>query len=809
MGATEEVRGKKSISHQGGKETPDGRRLGHDLLFGMEADIEKDPKTNWRILVIDDDEDDFVLTKHMIERATRAEYQIDWERLYDRGLQTLAEGKVDIALVDYQLGAQTGLDLIREARGRGISTPLILLTGKGGYDVDVEAMEAGATDYMAKEEATPSSLERAIRYALERQQSEDARSRLIAILEATPDLISITDSGGHVLYLNRSARRFVDLSEGGPSQPLHREEIAPWNSEIVRKSGIPAAIREGRWQGETSLTRPSGETAPFSQVVISHQGSDGEVAYLSTVAHDISRLKRAEEELRKSAERSQVLARLSQQFAGAGLEYCEVLDTVAREITSTFGDACIIHTASDDHTHLDVGSFHFTDGTIHAEMNSNLEKARIPIGEGISGRVYQTGDPVFLADLTPEQRMAMLDKEFWFWANRFSVVSAVVLPLPGYKSRVGTLTVLRFEPGVRFNREDRAFLLDLAARAGLAVENARLYQAQADRARELNALHSATLALLGTLDLEELLAQIMDAVLSAMPSAEEGALYLLASDTGRLQAEAVQGNSDMRIRRLTRSRLRGIAAKAVRERRPLLINRIPNRGQGEGYSEIASPLFAGRDVIGVICLTALQSGTFQPVDLRLLSSFAATAATAIQKARLHAEVQELAVTDPLTSSYNRRGFFEVAQKELERAIHFRLPISLIMLDLDLFKDVNDRCGHIGGDFVLNTLAERMRNTVRGADVVGRYGGDEFIILLPETELTEAVRIAERIRERVEEPLRLPEAVCDGENIRLSVSLGVTKILDGEADLTNAIRRADSAAYQAKNQGRNRVVIAGS
>jgi diguanylate cyclase (GGDEF)-like protein len=166
-----------------------------------------------------------------------------------------------------------------------------------------------------------------------------------------------------------------------------------------------------------------------------------------------------------------------------------------------------------------------------------------------------------------------------------------------------------------------------------------------------------------------------------------------------------------------------------------------------------------------------------------------------------AELVRLVSTDPLTELANRRGFLEAYALERARATRHHRPLSLMMLDADHFKKINDTHGHGGGDEVLKTLAETLRRTVRVSDVVGRIGGEEFVILLPETELEGAVRLAERLRAQV---AGLSVKFADAA-IRVTVSIGVTSVPQEEAEVERILNFVDELMYQAKQSGRNCVI----
>jgi diguanylate cyclase (GGDEF)-like protein/PAS domain S-box-containing protein len=334
-------------------------------------------------------------------------------------------------------------------------------------------------------------------------------------------------------------------------------------------------------------------------------------------------------------------------------------------------------------------------------------------------------------------------------------------------------------------------------------------QAARQHNRELSALHTATAVLLTTLDPEALLGRILDSAISAIPAAKKGTIFLVAQDTGQLEMRASIGYTDPRIQRIRVPGSVGYVTRAVRERTPLLIQDVytdpadlsgqPPEGR-DVRSAIAAPLILKNIVLGAIALESPQPAAFSESDLRLLSSFAATATAAIHNTRLHGEVQKLAITDALTGLYNRRGFFELGQREVERSRRFQRPLVAVMMDVDRFKFINDVYGHPAGDRVLQAVAKRCADNLRRIDILGRFGGDEFTILLPETDIYRARGVAERVRHCVAAtPVQAEDA-----QIEVSVSLGIARATSATPDLDVLISRADAAMYLAKQAGRNRV-----
>ena len=178
----------------------------------------------------------------------------------------------------------------------------------------------------------------------------------------------------------------------------------------------------------------------------------------------------------------------------------------------------------------------------------------------------------------------------------------------------------------------------------------------------------------------------------------------------------------------------------------------------------------------------------------------------LQKDRAEQAATKLAVTDPLTGTFNRRTFLDLAEKEIARARRSQAPLSLVMFDLDHFKKVNDRYGHVAGDYVLKRFVEVTQLCLRQEDLLVRYGGEEFCLLLPDTDVGDAVALAERIRAATEYAMFIFDEGQSEQRIHVTVSGGVAK-LGADARIDTLVARADEALYAAKNAGRNQIAVA--
>ena len=218
---------------------------------------------------------------------------------------------------------------------------------------------------------------------------------------------------------------------------------------------------------------------------------------------------------------------------------------------------------------------------------------------------------------------------------------------------------------------------------------------------------------------------------------------------------------------------------------------------------VCLPLVSHTSHLGVLYLYRHDRDTFLPEEISLLATFAHLAAGALENARLHAKTLSLATTDTLTGLFNRRLFDERLNGEMQRSQRHHLSFSLLMLDIDYFKQVNDSYGHLAGDAVLRQLAAVLRVQTREVDTVARYGGEEFVIVTPESDGSSAKLVGERIRKAVAGTAFL---LPDGREIGVTVSIGIACYPRCADSAEAMIDRADKALYLAKQEGRNRVYL---
>ena len=211
------------------------------------------------VLLIEDDEDDFLITRSLLSKAQVIECELTWESTFDDGLDALLTEQYDACLVDYRLGGHTGLDLLEAAKENGCQTPVILLTGQGDLKIDIEAMEAGAADYLNKNEIDAPLLERSLRYARERGDAEERIRKQAALLDKARDAIIAYDMNGHVIYWNKSAERLTGWSK----EEMLGEKANEHLFDDEQREKLPncwRAVKEtDEWKGEMHQQTKDGD----------------------------------------------------------------------------------------------------------------------------------------------------------------------------------------------------------------------------------------------------------------------------------------------------------------------------------------------------------------------------------------------------------------------------------------------------------------------------------------------------------------------------------------------------------------------
>lgn len=321
-------------------------------------------------------------------------------------------------------------------------------------------------------------------------------------------------------------------------------------------------------------------------------------------------------------------------------------------------------------------------------------------------------------------------------------------------------------------------------------------------------------ALTSSIDLKEILAVVMEKI-SELLGPKNWSLLLLDNETGELRFEIVVGPGSGKLKDLRLKVGEGVAGWVAREMKPLLVpdvSRDPRFckkadavSNFNTQSIICVPLTTRGKCLGVIeLINKVEEGGFSEDDLLVLTTLADFTAIAIENAIFLNRVQELTITDDLTKLYNSRFLHSRLEYEVERAKRFRYELSMIFLDLDRFKEVNDIYGHLHGSKLLKEVAQILLSQLRTVDMACRYGGDEFIIMMPGTSKKNAAIVAEKLRTAIREKVFLTE---EGINIGLTASFGVASFPSDAGNKEELIHKADHAMYEVKNRSRDAVAQA--
>ncbi|HEX2804774.1 MAG TPA: diguanylate cyclase [Kineosporiaceae bacterium] len=354
-----------------------------------------------------------------------------------------------------------------------------------------------------------------------------------------------------------------------------------------------------------------------------------------------------------------------------------------------------------------------------------------------------------------------------------------------------------------FTADDVGILLALTNHIATSLETARAAQLEisvrtVQRQRDLaDTLREALESMADTIEPQQVLARLLSWAVRVV-GCDDG--WLLADDGHGATLTGLAPNGELSTRAVDRDP--GLAVLLGSEL-PVLGSAAtappPLHAQLSGATSwIALPLRSGQAVLGVLILAARTPEVRLQEHVEVASALVAQGMTAHDRASLFTQVQLLAVADELTGIANRRHFFEVAERDVAAAAAADRPLTALMVDIDHFKAVNDTYGHPTGDDVIRTVAQRLAAVIRQTDLVGRYGGEEFAVILPDADL--GSDLPERLRACIAD---VPVQTRSGP-LPVSVSIGLAHLRPDDADVATVLARADQALYRAKQEGRNRV-----
>jgi len=422
------------------------------------------------------------------------------------------------------------------------------------------------------------------------------------------------------------------------------------------------------------------------------------------------------------------------------------------------------------------------------------DKQRLSLGQGITGAAALKKQPVYAPDVTKDPR---------YFCTAKSTRSELAIPLMVRDEVVGVLDC-QSDRLDHFDSETIDLLTLFSTQASIALQNAHLYSLERQRARQLQAINAIAQQTTAVLDLEELLGRVCGLIQDAF-QVSHVSLFLredhdlvLRAHHGTLTLHIPEGG---RFPASTEPWAGILSATGTVMERDLCDAPASSKFFAESASRICIPLVSFGQVLGVLALDSSKVDAFRDGDLQSLESVADICATAIQNAHCVERVKQLAYLDGLTGIFNRRFFEMRILEEIERARRYDVGMAVIMADIDQFKNLNDEFGHLLGDEVLRQVSSLFNQQLRKIDVVCRYGGEEFGILLTQVNAQHAMTVAQKLRRAVEgwQFPGVPQTV--------TISAGVAVLPDHGKNRDELVRAADSALYAAKQAGRNRVSLA--
>lgn len=435
---------------------------------------------------------------------------------------------------------------------------------------------------------------------------------------------------------------------------------------------------------------------------------------------------------------------------------------------------------------------------VRSQIGWDSGKDKICLGEheGITGASVLKKQPVYAADVKRDPRYICAAQ---------STRSELAIPLMVRDEVVGVLDC-QSDRLDYFDPETIELLTLFSTQASIALQNARLYSLERQRARQLEAINTIAQQSTAVMELEELLVRVCAVIQKAFQVSH---VSLLLRDDGDLVMRAHQGtltpcappNGRFPANQEPWSRV--ISASGTIIEKDLGGLPEPLRLFRESASRMSIPLISFGQTLGVLTLHSSQPNAFRESELQSLESVADICANSIQNAHYVERVKQLAYLDGLTGIFNRRFFELRIMEEIERARRYGTGMAVVMADIDQFKRLNDEFGHLLGDEVLRQVSSLFHQQLRKVDVVCRYGGEEFAILLTQISTQQATAIAEKLR-RLVEKFQFP-----GVPRTITISAGVASFPVHGKTRDEMVRAADSGLYAAKQAGRNRVCLASS
>ncbi len=613
------------------------------------------PKIN--VLLIEDDEDDYLITDELLSDIKRVSYHLEWVTTYDEALDLMNICQHDVYLVDYRLGPYNGLDLIREAQERGCLKPMILLTGQGGMDVDLEAMESGAADYLVKGKLDSQTLERAIRYAIGRYREQEnlrkSEERYRSLFESTQEGIIISDHTGCLVSVNPAASRMLGYSD--PSELVGVSAVSIYADGEQRHHLFQELMEKGTVSAyELTLLRKDGSPIYALGSTTLHRDENGNILRTEGVFTDITariRAEQAEHEQRILAETLRDTAAILNSTLDINEILTHVLDGVGRVVPHDAANIMLIEAGV-----ARVVSQRGYDlrGIEDWIMTTPVEVASTPN----FNHMVQTLEPDLIPDTTVHPDWIQYSETCW-------IKSYLSVPILRGDNVVGFIN-LDSDTTNFFTTEHARRLLIFADQVSVALENASLYQDALAAAERRATLHQVSQEMVASSRSPERVYEAIHQAVSRLMPCEAFSITTKNGKPGRIEAVYLY-DKDQRYPAVYVDESSSFSANILQTGQSILIDDLlqsedltaSHFGDGEHIrSVLAVPMQVNGKPFGMIATQSYQPQVYSREDQNLLEMLAATAATTLESARLFDETQRHAHTQAALNEITQTALAE-------------------------------------------------------------------------------------------------------------------------------------------------------
>ena len=648
------------------------------------------------------------------------------------------------------------------------------------------------------------------------QEAEDAAPQLQKLLDR---LLAILGLERGMVCIRKELRETFPTVERGVSRNIadviERQSGANCFSDVAAAKGGIATVLDLDQQ-LASLTEELREKALPIRSAFGAEGIEAfTVASLKTSDREIGALVFPHAKNQAlSASRIKLLRALTSQIAMTLQHYLVVRESQRRsreyQLLTQIGQAVSSRLDADEVLHsiykglsqlFDVQNFYvaFKDGEsvrfeLEVEDGNILAKRSRPWTNGLSEHVITTGKPVLVREGMGGFRASVGIIPIGRPASSFCGV-----PIFRHDEPVGVMAVLNYEREHAFGERDLPVLETASGQLSVAIENARLFADEQRRARFLAFLNNVSKTAISSDDAEQMLEEIVGEIRQNFRYDHIG-IGILDYNSKEIEIKAEAGTTGKLVGKRVPLGVGVLGRVARSSEMALETSPTPGRLLGilpETRSILCMPLRYGETLLGVLNIESALPDAFPQQEVLILQTFSDLLATALHNAFVFQKMQQHAITDGLTGIKTRRYFLEALSAEWKRASRSGRPFSVVLIDLDKFKAVNDTMGHLEGDLVLTRIGRLLEQKCRQSNVVARYGGDEFVILMPETGIEQAQILAERLRLWIATDPMLNERKITG-------SFGVATFPVHGASIEDIIRVADAGMYVSKRGGGNRV-----